>query len=153
MQRTFRGLVVLAFASQILACAPGTWAAIGQGLAAASAAGSADAFGGGVELLVFGGEGHDTFLGCLSCSQYASGSMFNRYGSFGSQYSSTSIFNKYSTFGSLYSQYSACARYAADPPVIVDRNGNFYGRLTLNVNRADAVRDARIVAWLTGVCQ
>jgi len=55
-----------------------------------------------------------------------------------------SIFNPYSQFGSRYSAYSACNPYATDPPVIVDENGNYYGRLTVNTYYGDGTRDGRL---------
>lgn len=104
------------------------------------------------EMLLFGGDGHKTFLGCLSCNQYASGSVHNRYSDFGSRYSQTSIFNRYADFGSRYSQFSACNPNAADPPVIVGRDGAFFGKLTLNKYAPGAIKGASLVAWLVGVC-
>jgi hypothetical protein len=104
------------------------------------------------ELLLFGGKGRDVFLGCLTCSQYDSDSVLNRYGSFGSRYSATSIFNPYGDYGSKYGTHSACNRYASEPPVIVDRAGNFYGRLTLNRSHGQATSNTTLLAWLAGVC-
>ena len=83
-----------------------------------------------VALLLFGGEGHKTFLGCLNCNQYSSGSVCNKYGQQGSKYNSDSIWNKYGNFGSRYSNQSPWNQYASQPPVIVDKDGNFYGYLT-----------------------
>ena len=85
-----------------------------------------------VALLLFGGDGHKTFLGCLNCNQYNSGSICNKYGQQGSKYASDSIWNKYGNFGSKYSDQSPWNRYASDPPAIVDKDGNFYGYLTAN---------------------
>lgn len=98
----------------------------------AVAEGLAQSGGNSRQLLIYGGARHETFLGCLNCSKSDQNSVLNNYGSFGSAYSGTSIFNRYSEHGSLYSATSACNAYASDPPVIVDRNGKFYGRLTLN---------------------
>jgi hypothetical protein len=85
-----------------------------------------------VALLLFGGDNHKTFLGCLNCNPYQSESICNAYGSFGSIYSSDSIWNAYGTFGSKYSSQSPWNQYASDPPVIVDSSGNSYGYLTAN---------------------
>lgn len=104
------------------------------------------------KLMLFGGEGHETYLGCLNCSQYASDSVFNAYGTHGSPYSSDSIWNKYGTFGSPYSSESACNPYATDPPVIVDQDGSYYGRLTLNVYHPQIGVGRRYLEWLSGVC-
>ena len=152
-RRSFRlGLVVLSSIAGA-GCSQAFWQGVADGAAAASGA-SAPSGGGlvGQEILVFGGSGHKTFLGCLTCSEYNSSSLLNQYGSYGSAYSSTSIFNKYGDFGSPYSSHSACNQYANDPPVLVDRSGAFYGRLTLNRYHKDAISDSKTVAWLAAVC-
>src|SRR5882762_3408615 len=84
------------------------------------------------KLMLFGGDDHKTYLGCLNCSQYAQDSIFNKYGEHGSPYSANSIWNRYGGFGSKYAANSACNAYAVDPPVIVNQEGAYYGRLTLN---------------------
>jgi hypothetical protein len=86
------------------------------------------------ELLLFGenGSGHKAFLGCLNCGRYDAGSICNRYGNNGSRYGSDSIWNPYGEYGSRYSSRSPWNKYATDPPVIVDRAGNFFGYLTSN---------------------
>lgn len=58
--------------------------------------------------------------------------MFNNYGDYGSRYSSTSMWNRYGDYGSRYSDVSACSTLASDPPIVVDRDGRDYGRVTLN---------------------
>jgi hypothetical protein len=103
------------------------------------------------ELLLFGGENHKVFLGCLTCSKYSTESVLNEYGPHGSPYQTDSIFNQYGTFGSAYSTHSPCSEYASDPPVIVDKRGRYYGRLTVNTYR-DQTRIENVVAWLAGVC-
>ena len=103
------------------------------------------------KLMIFGGNDHNIYLGCLNCSEYAPDSVHNQYGQHGSPYSSLSIFNAYGTYGSAYSSDSACSQYATDPPVIVDQNGGFYGRLTLNQRHPQASKNQQIVQWLRGV--
>lgn len=105
------------------------------------------------KLMIFGGRRHHTYLGCLTCGKYESGSVLNRYGTHGSRYSAESIFNRYSDYGSAYSAHSACNPHATDPPVIVDGDGEFYGRLTLNRYHSEIFPDERLTAWLEGVCQ
>jgi len=102
-------------------------------------------------LLLFGGPGHRVFLGCLNCDRYSNESVQNQYSDYGSRYSDTSVLNPYSDYGSKYSDYGACNRYASDPPVIVDDNGNYYGRLTVN-RYADQTRMNDVAAWISGVC-
>ena len=100
------------------------------------------------KLMLFGGLGHKTYLGCLNCSQYAVDSIRNEYGQNGSPYATDSIRNSYGQYGSPYSSHSACNEFAADPPVIVDGNGNFYGRLTVNEYHPQRSNDASLVQWL-----
>ena len=106
------------------------------------------------KIMIFGGEGRRTYLGCLSCSEYSTDSVFNAYGDHGSRYSNESVWNHYSDFGSRYSNYGACNPYANDPPVIVDSEGKFYGRLTLNVYHAQFGVGVRYHDWLINtVCE
>jgi len=100
------------------------------------------------QLMLFGGSGHRTFLGCLSCSQYSAESVFNTYGRFGSRYQTNSIWNSYSIYGSKYSEYSACNPYATDPPVVVDEYGNYYGRLTVNAYSSERYGSGAVMDWL-----
>jgi len=105
-------------------------------------------------LLLFGGVGHDVFLGCLNCSQNDQSSVLNEYGAFGNSVNSNSIFNSFGQYGSQFSSYSVCSEYASDPPVIVDRQGNFYGRVTLNLYHAQANKSPELVGWLRNtVCK
>jgi hypothetical protein len=104
-------------------------------------------------LLLFGGPSHKTFLGCLNCPESTSDSVQNKDGQFGSDIQSSSVFNQFGAYGSSSSQWSACNSSASDPPVIVDSAGKFYGRLTVNTTRTDAVRDQTVASWLrTVVC-
>ena len=107
---------------------------------------------GSTKLMLFGGQGHKTYLGCINCGQFARDGIENTYSEYGSAYSATSIFNHYSDFGSKYSAYSACNPYASDPPVIVDPGGGVHGRLTLNAYAPGAITDAKVRAWLTAIC-
>ena len=83
-------------------------------------------------LHIYGGEGHDVYLGCLNCDRYNASSIWNEYGTFGSQYNAKSIWNEYGAYGSGYSSTSPFNSYANYPPVIVDKDGNFYGYFTVN---------------------
>jgi hypothetical protein len=139
--------LILAFA--LPGCSPAARQAT-AGAIAGAAAGAAQTTQ--PMLLLFGGEDHKTYLGCLNCSEYASDSVLNKYGEHGSPYSSESIFNKYGEFGSLYSSYGACNPYATDPPVIVDHDGRYYGRLTLNRYHSEIGIGRNYLAWLAAVC-
>jgi len=92
-------------------------------------------------MMIFGGLGHKTYLGCLSCPEYSTDSVFNEFGSFGTAYGPQSIFNSYSEYGSTFSTYSPCNSYATDPPVVVDEEGTFYGRLTVNRYNPQGIKD------------
>lgn len=81
-------------------------------------------------LLIYGGDNHDVFLGCLNCSKYDSNSIWNKYGDNGSKYNTNSIWNKYSDYSGKYSNNSPFNKYASNPPVLVDPDGNFYGYFT-----------------------
>jgi hypothetical protein len=43
--------------------------------------------------------------------------------------------------------------YATDPPVIVDSNGRYYGRLTLNRYHSEIGIGRQYMGWLAAVCQ
>lgn len=101
--------------------------------------------------MLFGGFDHKTYLGCLNCSQYATDSVFNEFGSFVSKFSGDSIWNTYSEFAFRYSIESPCNQYATDPPVIVDHEGNYYGRLTINEYHSEIVAGRQFVAWLVSL--
>ena len=96
------------------------------------------------DLLIFGGSGHDEFLGCLTCSEYDSDSVCNGYGTYGNEYSSSGMWNEYSGFGNEYSSDSPWNEYSSSKsiPVLVDSEGNFYGYFTINEYRSDAVEFA-----------
>jgi hypothetical protein len=104
------------------------------------------------KLMLFGGPDHKTYLGCLNCSKFASDSVDNNFGTHGNKFSSESIFNQFGQYGSKFSTYSPCNAYASDPPVIVDENGDYYGRLTVNSVSADRTQDPQLRAWIAGVC-
>lgn len=83
------------------------------------------------DILIFGGMNHKDFLGCLTCNQYSNNSVFNKF----STYGWANIFGVWNPFGEYKNQFSstsACNEYAADPPVLVDQQGSFYGRLSVN---------------------
>jgi hypothetical protein len=84
-----------------------------------------------VALLIFGGEGHKEFLGCLNCSETADNSVWNEMSRYGF-YNGFGTWNPFGPYKNPFSGYSACNQFANDPPVIVDREGNFYGRLSIN---------------------
>lgn len=123
---------IILFALIAPGCSPAARQRVGNAANAAAVGAAQGSVANPKKLMIFGGQDHGTYLGCLNCSNYASDSVLNQYGEHGSQYSSLSIWNHYNQFGSAYSNFGACNAYATDPPVIVDSEGNFYGRLTMN---------------------
>src|SRR5712691_806235 len=135
-------LLLLAWPSLLAGCAPEFWNGVAQGMASSAPRAPS---GAPHKLMLFAGQGHRTYLGCLSCSEYENESVYNNYGPFGSAYGGTSIFNAYSPFGGQYGAYSPCNAYSADPPVIEDEAGNFYGRLTVNRYARQATTDEALI--------
>jgi len=140
--------ILLLTLSMVMACSPAARQNTVSVLAAAGAGATGSVPATQRKIMIFGGQDHRTYLGCLSCSEYVTDSVFNEYGSYGSQYSSTSIWNHYAEFGSRYSNEGACNPYASDPPVIVDMDGNYYGRLTLNSYHPQIAAGSRFHDWL-----
>lgn len=89
---------------------------------------------GQVALHIYGGDGHKVYLGCINCNEYSQNSVWNEYGTYGNNYNVMSIWNNYGTYGNDFSIYSPWNKYGTNPPVIVDKEGNFYGYFTVNEN-------------------
>jgi hypothetical protein len=146
--RTLVALTVL-IVSLLQGCSQAVMQGIGQ--AGSDAAGASTPST--IKMMIFGGPDHQTYLGCLNCSEYAADSVYNQYGEHGSPYSSMSIWNHYGDFGTPYSTNSACNPYSADPPVIVDQGGNYYGRVTVNQYAPGIGGGAKLYDWLVStVC-
>jgi len=84
-----------------------------------------------VALLLYDSETGRDFVGCLNCNRYASESVCNKYGDYGSRYSTQSIWNRYGKFGSRYNTNSPWNRYGKGLK-IVDTNGNYYGLFSIS---------------------
>jgi hypothetical protein len=83
------------------------------------------------DILIFGGDNNKEFLGCINCDEMSKNSVWNDM----SQYGWNNGFGKWNPFGQYknpFSSYSACNEFTSNSPVLVDRDGNFYGRLTIN---------------------
>ncbi len=93
------------------------------------------------DILIFGGDSHDQFLGCLVCNEFSSDSICNGFGTYGNEYSSQGMFNEYAGFGNEYNSSSPWNEYSTSTsvPVLVDREGKFYGYFTINDSRHNAV--------------
>lgn len=83
------------------------------------------------DILIFGGSEHKDFLGCLSCNEYSSDSVWNDMSTFGWR-NGLGKWNSFGPYVNSFSGQSACNQFASDPPVLVDRQGNIYGRLSVN---------------------
>jgi hypothetical protein len=90
------------------------------------------------EVVLLGGRNQDTFLGCLSCPAHHRDSVWNQYSRHGFQ-NEYGTWNRYGQHASRYALSSACNPYSSSAPVIVDRSGNYYGRLSVNEYSSDSV--------------
>ncbi|HKY36383.1 MAG TPA: hypothetical protein VJN18_10615 [Polyangiaceae bacterium] len=104
------------------------------------------------DLMVFGGEIHDAFLGCL-CDAGRSDSLFNRVGEHGSDLSPMSIRNKFSPYGSNTGDTSACSETATHPPLVVTSDGKSLGLLTVNTSLKRRITAPAVTDWLTRMCE
>ena len=86
----------------------------------------------GAQLLLYGGENSDQFLGCLSCGLVEEESVCNEFGPYGNEMSQGSIWNRQSRYGNRNSRVSPWNRIGSSPPIVVDREGNDYGLFTIN---------------------
>lgn len=98
-------------------------------------------------LLLFGGEDHKTFLGCLNCSKTSDVSVCNEFGKFGSKFNSESIWNKFGDFGSKFNEHSPWNKFSDSAPIIVDKDGNSYGYFSSNKFHHDRTH----IGWLVEV--
>lgn len=106
----------------------------------------------GPPLLIYGGQSHDVFLGCLNCAETDPSSVTNQYGRYGSQFSADSLRNQFSRFGNQYNAGSPCNQYATSPPVIVDQQGKYFGEFTLNTARPRQIKEPWVIARLALLC-
>lgn len=83
-------------------------------------------------LHLYAGDDHTIYLGCLNCNDYDKDSIWNEYGIYGNSYNSKSIWNNYGKYGNSYNATCPWNSYASQPPVVVDKDGNFYGYLAVN---------------------
>jgi hypothetical protein len=98
-------------------------------------------------LLLFGGDDHKTFLGCLNCVDTSPLSVCNDVGTYGSDISSDSIWNDIGTFGSDISTDSPWDDLSQDAPIIVDKDGNSYGYFSANSLHHDRTH----IGWLVAI--
>jgi len=82
-------------------------------------------------ILIFGGQGHKEYLGCLTCNEFEPSSVWNEVSVYG-WHNSVGKWNDVSQYGSDVGMYSACNELSSDPPVMVRPDGTFVGRLTVS---------------------
>jgi hypothetical protein len=95
------------------------------------------AFGQTPQLLLFGGEDHHIFLGCLNCPQSDSRSICDQFGEYGSESNGDSIWSQFGNFGSSFASDSPWNQFSTSGPMIVDESGRSYGRFTSNRSAPD----------------
>ena len=84
------------------------------------------------EMVIYGGPGHETYLGCLTCIRFDPDSVCRSGGRYGSPLSPESIWNSGGRYGGQFSPSSPWNRFAKHPPVVFDKAGNRYGRFWVN---------------------
>ncbi len=112
-----------------------------------------EAAAGNKHLLLFSDESPKVFLGCLTCSEFDTNSVWNTIGRYGSSISSTSVRNSISKYGSTISPTSACNTIAQRPPLIVDEEGGYYGRLTVNTIHRERSSSSSLKQIAPALCQ
>jgi len=124
---------------------------------------SRDGSGGGTEpasdqtspstykLLIFGGDSHEVYLGCL-CEGHETDSVFNLAGEYGSDLSENSMRNKFGPYGSNSADTSACSPSATHPPSVVASDGKSLGLLTLNPALKKRIVTPSVANWLARMC-
>lgn len=105
----------------------------------------------GPALLLYGGQDHKQFLGCLNCGRFEATSVCNQFGASGSRFSAESIWNRFGSYGSKFSPESPWNKFAGHPPVVVDPQGNFYGYFTSNRAHQKRTEDRTLLSFLDNV--
>ena len=70
-------------------------------------------------LLLYGGDDHQTFLGCVNCSKFEADSICNQFGRFGSEFQGDSIWNMFGTYGSKFNASSPWNQFSQGSVAIV----------------------------------
>ena len=87
------------------------------------------------------------FLGKITWNDFASDSIFNSVGRYGSDVSAESIWNEVSQYGSDVSSYSPFNSVASTPPRII-KGDKVVGYLTLNDGKAKAISPVVLLQFL-----
>lgn len=89
------------------------------------------------KVMIYGGEKHDVYLGCLTCTQFHDESVWNENGVYGTKNNNLSIWSEFSDYGNEFSYLSPWNEYATHPPILIDENGGNYGYFTRNPDIKD----------------
>ncbi len=84
------------------------------------------------KVMIYGGENHDVYLGCITCTQFHDESIWNENGVYGTKNNNLSIWSEFSDYGNEFSYLSPWNEYATHPPILVDDKGGNYGYFTRN---------------------
>jgi len=93
-------------------------------------------------ILIFGGLNHKEFLGCLNCSEMDSDSVWNDFSQYGWR-NGFATWNPFGPYKNPFGGESACNEFATDSPVLVDKGGRYYGRLSVNEMLPDGICGAQ----------
>ena len=87
-------------------------------------------------------------LGVITQNQFATNSILNEFGKYGSKFSATSIFNQFGKYGGEFSQLSPFNQFTTTPPQIISPSGQFVGFLTKNLFKAPAIDPHALIGLL-----
>jgi hypothetical protein len=90
------------------------------------------------------------FLGVITQNQFASDSILNEFGRYGSKFSATSIFNEFGRYGGKFSPLSPFNEFTMTPPRIITPGGKFVAYLTKNQFKTPALDPHVLIALLKG---
>lgn len=90
--------------------------------------------------------GDGQYLGTVTCSEYETDSIFNRYGSYGSKFSTTSIWNKFGTYGGKFGSNSPFNKYSLSPPELTQAY-SLQAYLSVSASHYPAVHPADLVNY------
>lgn len=80
---------------------------------------------------LYGGDNQEFYLGCINCTPEDPNSIWNVTGDYGNPANEQCIWNERGTFGGSFSNFSPFNEHGATPPIVRDRQGNFYGFFTI----------------------
>jgi hypothetical protein len=104
-------------------------------------------------LLIFGGPGHKTFIGCICDGEQSIALEGGTYGPQGFNPDNASLWSPFGLFHDRFGDYSACARFVKDPPIVVTPDGRPICRLTIDLTNPFQCKAPSLLEWLSqGPC-